>query len=92
VTRTYDRNRPVNRNLPPTDVAEYRARRLADPLDRVRFMEAFGQARVAEARQDPRLDLWLRAALEDDDSVRVAGLIEGVASVVVPGDGKGMVL
>ena len=88
MTREYDHNRPVNLARPALDVARDRARRFPDPLDQARFMDAFAQARVATARGDDRLYLWLRAALDHDDSVRVAGLIEGSASL---GDRKGLV-
>lgn len=88
--REYDENRPANPHANPLDVAARRANRFTDPLDRHRFLEAFGQARVAEHREDRRLYLWYRAALEEDDSVRVAGLIEGAASV--PGPGRKRVL
>lgn len=78
--RTYDRDRPV-RPLTPTQLAELRADRLEDPLDRARFLDAFAQGRVAAERGDTRLYLWFRAAMDTDRSATVAGLIEGAASV-----------
>lgn len=81
MTRVYDRDRPVNLGLPPLVIARQRSESLPDPLDRVKFMDAFGKARVAEARGDGRLYHWYRAALEADDSVTVSGYIEGAASV-----------
>ena len=79
--RTVDQDRPVNLGLPPLVIAKQRSESLPDPVDRIRFMDAFKQARVAEARGDQRLYSWYRAALEADDSVVVAGYIEGAASV-----------
>lgn len=76
----YDRDRVVNPDCPPVKVAMGRATRFEDPVDRSRFMEAFNQARVATSRGKD-LYLALRCALEEDDSVRVTGLIEGCASV-----------
>ena len=78
---TVDRDRPVNLGLPPLVIAKQRSERLPDPLDRARFMDAFGKARIAGARGDERLYNWYRSALDADDSVVVAGLIEGAASV-----------
>lgn len=81
MTRIYDENRPVNLLRSPVAIAEDRASRFEDPLDRNRFMEAFTQARIARARGDQRLYLWYREALDKDDSVRLAGLIHGAASI-----------
>lgn len=79
MTRTYDKpRRPV---AGPADIARDRASRFPDPLDQNHFLSAFAQGRVAEARGDERRYVWYREALEADDSVRVAGLIEGMASV-----------
>jgi hypothetical protein len=87
MTRVYDHDRPAQR--PPLELAQVRAERLADPLDREKFLLAFQRARVAEARGDTRLYHWYRRALDEDDSVTVAGLIEGAASA--PGR-KGRIL
>lgn len=81
MTYTVDRDRPVNLGLPPLVIAKQRSASLPDPLDRAKFMDAFTVARVAESRGDQRLYGWFRAALEADDSVTVAGYIEGAASV-----------
>ncbi len=85
--RTYDRDR-LPQGLPPVAIAKQRSERLDDPLDRARFMDAFAKGRVAEAGGDDRLYLMFRMALELDDSVAVAGFIEGAASVHAP---KGLV-
>lgn len=79
MTRTYDKPRQPVRN--PADIARDRATRFPDPLDQNHFLSAFAQGRVAEVRGDGRAYHWYREALEADDSVRVAGLIEGAASV-----------
>ena len=79
MARTYDKPRQPVRN--PADIARDRAARFPDPQDQNHFLSAFAQGRVAEARGDDRAYHWYREALEADDSVRVAGLIEGAASV-----------
>lgn len=80
MTRVSDRDRgPAG--TPPLVIAKQRSERLADPIDRAKFMDAFAKARVAEVRGDERLYHWYRAALDTDDSVAVAGFIEGAASV-----------
>lgn len=79
--REYDRDRPVNLGTPPIVIAKQRSQRLDDPRDRAKFMDAFARARIAETRNDHRLYHWYRAALDADDSVVVAGYIEGAASV-----------
>ncbi|AKA61770.1 hypothetical protein SEA_MAIH_31 [Streptomyces phage Maih] len=81
MTRVFDRDRPAHVGLPPLVIAKQRSERLADPIDRAKFLDAFTKARVASARGDARLYTWYRAALEADDSVVVAGYIEGAASV-----------
>lgn len=81
MTRVFDRDRPVNLGLPPLVIAKQRSERLADPIDRAKFLDAFTKARIAETRGDQRLYTWYRGALEADDSVVVAGYIEGAASV-----------
>lgn len=79
MTRVFDHDRgPAGQ--PPLAIARQRSQRLPDPIDRVRFMDAFTKARVAEVRGDERLYHWYRAALDADDSVVVAGYIEGAAS------------
>jgi len=84
VTRTFDTPRP-NSGLTAAQMADRRAAKLDDPIDRVAFMEAFAQGRIAAFRGDERAYHWYRKALEADDSVRVAGLIEGAASVPATG-------
>lgn len=79
MTRVFDRDRGPART-PPLVIAKQRSERLADPIDRVKFLDAFTKARVAESRGDHRLYHWYRAALDMDDSVAVAGYIEGAAS------------
>lgn len=79
MSRVYDQNQPV-RLTAPIAVAQMRADRFEDPIDRAAFMDAFGKARVAAARGKD-LYLWFRAALDNDESATVAGLIEGAASV-----------
>lgn len=87
MTRVYDKDRePAGPN--PMILAQRRADRFEDPLDRARFMDAFAQGRIAEARGDERAYVWYRQALEEDDSVRVAGLIEGAASIPRQGNRK----
>ena len=83
MTHTYDKDRPVNLGLPPLMIAKQRSEQLTDGtvFDKARFMDAFAKARVAETRGDGRLYHWYRAALDADDSVAVAGFIEGAASV-----------
>lgn len=81
MSTTYDRDRPVNLRAVPLAIAFQRSARLADPIARARFMDAFTKGRVAEARGDGRMYQWFRSALEADDSITVAGLIEGAASV-----------
>uniref|UniRef100_A0AAU7H038 Uncharacterized protein n=1 Tax=Streptomyces phage Geonosis TaxID=3158856 RepID=A0AAU7H038_9CAUD len=80
MTRVFDGDRPAHIGLPPLVIAKQRSERLADPIDRAKFMDAFAKARVAESRGDHRLYHWYRAALDADDSVVVAGYIEGAAS------------
>lgn len=80
MARVFDRDR-LPLGLPPLVIAKQRSERLADPIDRAKFMDAFTKARVAEARGDERLYHWYRGALDADDSVVVAGYIEGAASV-----------
>ncbi len=80
MTRVFDGDRPAHIGLPPLVIAKQRSERLADPIDRAKFLDAFTKARVAEARGDHRLYHWYRAALDADDSVAVAGYIEGAAS------------
>ena len=79
--RVYDRNQPV-RELSPAVIADQRADQLvgATEDERAHFMLWFQRARVATARDDQRLYGWYRTALEGDDSVAVAGIIEGIAS------------
>lgn len=84
MARTFDRPRPDS-GLTAAQMANRRAALLSDPLDRVVFMEAFAQGRVAAHRGDERAYHWFRKALDEDDSVRVAGLIEGAASVPATG-------
>lgn len=79
MTRVYDRDRPPA-GLPPVDIAQMRANRLDDPLDQLRFMEAFRVGRITEARGQCMDRAW-RHHLDEDDSVWVAGYIEGVSSV-----------
>lgn len=81
MTPTYDRPRLDGVRSHPSEIAARRAQRFQDPIDHNRFLEAFAQGRIAEARDDERRYHWYREALEADDSVRVAGLIEGMASV-----------
>lgn len=80
MTRVFDRDRPVNLGLSPLAIARQRSQMLNDPIDRGRFMGAFARAQTAELRGDERLYHWYRAALDADDSVAVAGYIEGAAS------------
>ena len=77
---TYDRDRP-DLAASPVVLAHRRAQRFEDPADRVYFLDWFGRARIAAVREDPRAYHWYRAALDRDDSVAVAALIEGAASV-----------
>lgn len=80
MARVFDRDRgPAG--TPPLVIAKQRSERLDDPIDRAKFMDAFTKGRVAAARDDRRLYVWYRAALDADDSVAVAGYIEGAASV-----------
>ncbi|AKA61700.1 hypothetical protein SEA_YDN12_33 [Streptomyces phage YDN12] len=81
MARVFDRDRPAHVGLPPLVIAKQRSERLPDPIDRAKFMDAFVKGRVAAARDDRRLYIWYRAALEADDSVSVSGYIEGAASV-----------
>jgi hypothetical protein len=62
-------------------VAAKRSERLDDPIDRHRFMVWFERARVATARGDDRLELWFEQAWISNNSVMMAGLIEGATSV-----------
>ena len=79
--RVYDRNQPV-RELSPAVIADQRAEQLTDATedDRAHFMLWFQRARIAVARDDQRLYGWYRTALDGDDSVAVAGIVEGIAS------------
>lgn len=80
-TRTFDRDRLENFHADPSVIARRRAARFPELRDQNRFLDAFSQGRIAEARGDERRYVWYREALDADDSVRVAGLIEGMASV-----------
>lgn len=78
-TRVFENNNPVRFDISPMTIAQRRADRLPNPADRARFMDWFGKSRVATLRG---VDLYvlMRNALVADDSVMVAGLIEGAAS------------
>jgi hypothetical protein len=80
MTRVFDGDRPAHIGLPPVVIARQRSELMDNPIDQGRFMSAFARARTAELRGDHRLYHWYRAALDADDSVVVAGYIEGAAS------------
>lgn len=65
----------------PMQLAARRAERFEDPIERQRFLDWFARARVATARGDDRIELWFAQAWNTDDSVTMAGLIEGASSV-----------
>lgn len=64
----------------PMQIAERRAAQM-DPLHRQKFVVWFERARIATARGDDRFELWFAQAWNTDDSVMMAGLIEGASSV-----------
>lgn len=76
---TRDIDRPA-RGRDPMQIAAARAARLP-AIYRQRFLDLFERARVAAIRGDSRLELWIAQAWNTDDSVAMAGLIEGAASV-----------
>jgi hypothetical protein len=87
VTRTYDRDRPVNLQANAFVVAAHRAEHF-EGLDHNRFMDTFRVARVAgQTGREEDLYQAFRHALDADDSVTVAGIIEGLASTRGP-EGK----
>ena len=80
-TRVFDRDRPTAGPVAPGLIARRRSLRYEDLADQRAFLDAFMAGRTAERLGDRRAYIWYREALETDDSVRVAGLIEGAASV-----------
>jgi hypothetical protein len=79
--RVYDRNQPV-RELSPSILADQRAEQLYEATedDKTHFMLWYQRGRSATLQNDERVYGWFREALDDDDSVAVAGLIEGITS------------
>lgn len=67
--------------LNPVTIARRRADRFTDPLDRVAFLEGFKRGRIEAARDGDRTYLWIRTALDQDQSALAAGIIEGIASL-----------
>ncbi len=81
--RVYDHDRTPDNPGDHVRMAQQRASRFADPLDQARFMDAFRISRIA-ASKGADIYVAYRHRLEADDSVWVAGHIEGLASVSGP--------
>lgn len=84
MSRVSDGNLPVRPKPTPIEVAHRRAATFSDPLDRIRFLEAFEAGRVATA-QGKDLYPVFRRCMDTEDSVTLAGLVEGAASTRSPG-------
>lgn len=84
MTRTYDTDRQPTDGDRAVTIASRRTARLDTPFERHKFMAAFQLGRQFALRgKDSHAEY--RRMLEADDSVGVAGLIEGESSVRKPG-------
>lgn len=83
MTRTYDQDRTPGDKA--CTIASRRTARLDGPMERHRFMAAYQLGRrFAETGRDSYIEF--RRMLEADDSVGLAGLIEGESSIRKPGN------
>lgn len=80
-TMTAVRGAQVDLSASPVDIARNRAASLypTDMFAQDRFLERFGQIRIAELRGRDTWWLW-REALEQGDTVLVAAHVEGAAA------------